>query len=133
MAVRSTRPSTPAENWAAFAGVTFVVLGLFNLVDGLTALRNAKYFSADDLLFGSVRLWGAIYIAVAAAQLLTAALVLLGKKLGTALGIALAAVNAAVALLSVGAYPIWSLTILALDGAVIYALTVHGDALRTTG
>jgi hypothetical protein len=35
-----------------------------------------------------------------------------------------------IALLSVGAYPIWSLIIVALDGVVIYALTVYGDALR---
>jgi hypothetical protein len=28
------------------------------------------------------------------------------------------------------AHPIWSIIILALDGVVIYALTVYGDALR---
>jgi hypothetical protein len=32
---------------------------------------------------------------------------------------------------SIGAYPIWSIIILVLDGLVIYALTVYGDALRT--
>jgi hypothetical protein len=53
--------------------------------------------------------------------------------LGALLGITLAALNAVIALLSVGAYPIWSLVILALDGVVIYALTAHGDAFATTG
>ena len=38
------------------------------------------------------------------------------------------ALNAVVALLSVGAYPLWSVIILILDGVVIYALTVYGTA-----
>ena len=64
-----------------------------------------------------------------AIQLLTAFLIWRGSFLGALLGIMLAGLNAVIALLSVGAYPIWSLIILALDGVVIYALTVYGDAL----
>jgi hypothetical protein len=62
---------------------------------------------------------------------LTGLLILRGNMLGALLGITLAAVNAVIALMSVGAYPVWSLVILALDGVVIYALTVYGDAFRT--
>ena len=43
----------------------------------------------------------------------------------------LASLNAVVALLSLGAYPVWSVIILVLDGLVIYALTVYGTGRST--
>ncbi len=51
--------------------------------------------------------------------------------MGALLGIMLAGLSAVNSLLSVGAYPIWSLIILALDGVVIYALTVYGTPSAT--
>jgi uncharacterized membrane protein len=132
MSAYSTRSSTHGENWAAFAGIVFVVLGTFNVVDGIAALLNDGFFATNELLFGDLAMWGAIFLVVGAVQLLTAMLVFRGSFLGALLGITLAALNAVLALMSVGGYPIWSLIIVALDGVVIYALTAHGDALRTT-
>ncbi len=40
--------------------------------------------------------------------------------------------NAIAALLAIGAYPVWSVIILVIDGLIIYALTVHGDALKAS-
>ena len=40
-------------------------------------------------------------------------------------------VAAVVAMLSIGAYPIWSVIILGLDGLVIYVLTVYGTGRST--
>ena len=117
--------------WAGFAAVVFLVLGIFNLVDGIAALANDDYFHVDELLFGDLAMWGTIFLVVGAAQLLTALLIFRGSHVGALLGVSLAALNAVIALLSVGAYPIWSLVILALDGVVIYALTAYGDAFRT--
>jgi len=119
------------ENWAAFAGIVFLVLGIFNIVDGIAALANDDYFHVDELLFGDLSVWGTLYLVLGAVQLLTAMLVFRGNLLGAFLGITLAVLNAILALLSLGAYPVWALIILALDGVVIYALTAHGDALRT--
>ena len=34
--------------------------------------------------------------------------------------------SAVIALFSIGAYPVWSIVVLAIDGLIIYALTVHG-------
>ena len=117
--------------WAGFAAVIFLILGIFNIVDGIAALANDDYFHVDELLFGDLAMWGTIFLVVGAAQLLTALLIFRGSHAGALLGVSLAALNAVIALLSVGAYPIWSLVILALDGVVIYALTAYGDAFRT--
>jgi hypothetical protein len=119
------------QNWAAFAAVLFLILGVFNVVDGIAALANDDYFRADELLFGDLSMWGTIFLVVGAIQLLTSWLIFRGSAIGVILGITLAGLNAVLALLSIGAYPIWSVIILVLDGVVIYALTVYGDALRT--
>jgi hypothetical protein len=130
----SAYPSRPGQgqNWAAFAGCLFVILGVFNIVDGIVALAKDDYFQADELLLGDLSLWGTIFLVVGAIQLLTAFLIFRGSVAGALLGITLAGLNAVIALLSIGAYPVWSVIILVLDGVVIYALTVYGDALRTT-
>jgi len=120
------------ENWAAFAGIVFLILGIFNVVDGIAALANDSYFHVDELLFGDLSMWGVLFLVIGAVQLLTAMLILRGNMFGAFLGITLAVLNAVLVLLSVGAYPVWALVILALDGVVIYALTAHGDALSRT-
>jgi hypothetical protein len=126
-----TTPSERGENWASFALVMFLVLGIFNVVDGVAALASDNYFRADELLFGDLSMWGVIFLVIGGLQLLTAWLISRGSYAGALLGITLAALNAVLALVSVGAYPIWSLIIIAFDGVVIYALTVYGDAFRT--
>jgi len=130
MSAYPSRSGDSGQNWAAFAAVLFVILGVFNLIDGIAALANDDFFAADELLFGDLAMWGTIFLVVGAIQLLTAFLIFRGSVAGALLGITLAGLNAVLALLSIGAYPVWSVIILVVDGVVIYALTVYGDALR---
>ena len=39
----------------------FLTLGIFNIVDGIVALANDDFFKADELLFGDLSMWGAIF------------------------------------------------------------------------
>jgi hypothetical protein len=127
----SAYPSSQrGQNWAAFVVVLFIVLGCFNLIDGIAALVQDDYFRADELLFGDLSMWGVIWIVLGLLQLLAAYLVHRGAVAGALIGITLAGLSAIAALLSIGAYPIWSIIILVGDGVVLYALTVYGDALR---
>jgi hypothetical protein len=128
----STDPSSSrGQDWAAFVVVLFLIVGCFNLIDGLAALMADDYFRVDELLFGDLTLWGTIYLAVGALQLCAAWLIYRGSETGALLGMVLAALSAIVALLSLGAYPLWSVIILLLDGLVIYALTVYGTGRAT--
>ena len=124
-ASRTTRPGT---GWAGFAGVMILVLGSFNLIWGLVALVNDDYFVADELLMWDLTAWGWIHLIIGAVQVLTAILIFSGNSWGAVLGLMFVFFNAIGALLSIGAFPIWSIVILVLDGLVIYALTVYGDA-----
>ena len=124
----SAPPYRRGENWLAFVTSLFFVLGAFNLIDGIAALARDEYFHVDELLFGSLSLWGTIDIIVGLAQLGTGILIWRGNFYGAVIGIMLVSINAVIALLSVGAYPVWSVIILILDGVVIYALTIYGTA-----
>ncbi|NLT05235.1 MAG: hypothetical protein GXY03_02885 [Solirubrobacterales bacterium] len=117
--------------WAAFAATMMLVVGTFNVIWGFVALVDDNYFQNDSLLLWSLNSWGAIHIVIGALQLLTSLLIFSGSGAGAVLGIMFAFVSAIGALLAIGAYPIWSVIIIVIDGLVIYALTVYGYAFRT--
>src|SRR5215210_4132564 len=120
--VRELRQDTEGRGWLTFAGVMFLIAATFNAVYGISALANDDYFAIDELLFGDLSLWGALYLAVAAAQAITALLVFSRSSIGSLLGMLIATL----ALVSIGAYPLWSITIMFVDGLIIYGLTVYG-------
>jgi hypothetical protein len=135
VSVMSSHPSSEgsrASNWAAFVVALFFTLGCLNLIDGVAALSKDSNFRVDSLLFGSLSFWATVYLIIGALQLLTAWLIWRGSYAGSLIGMCLVGVNALITLLTVGAYPLWSIIILVGDGVVIYALTVYGDAFRTS-
>jgi hypothetical protein len=115
------------SGWAVFAGVLFVLAGVFHVMWGFAALANDDNFVADELLFGDLTLWGIFYLILGGLQLLAAWLIGTGQRSGQILGIVLASLSAVNAMFSFGAYPLWSATILILDLLVLYGLSVHGD------
>lgn len=122
--------SRKGTGWAGFAGTMILVVGTFNVIWGFVALVQDDYFASNELLMWSLNAWGAVHIAIGCLQVLTAMLIFSGSGAGAVLGILFSFLSAIGALLAIGAYPIWSIVILVIDGLVIYALTVYGDALR---
>jgi hypothetical protein len=125
MPLTDRREST-GGGWLTFAGVMFLIAATFNTVYGISALVNDDYFAVDELLFGDLSMWGVLYLIVAASQVVAALLVFARSAIGAILGIFIAGLNATVALVSIGAYPIWSITVMVVDGLIIYGLAVHG-------
>jgi hypothetical protein len=118
------------QGWAAFAATMVLIAGVFNFIYGLAAIVDDNYFSAGDLLFGDLSLWGWIHLILGVAQVVTATMIFAGSDFAAVLGITFAGFNAIAALVAIGAYPLWSVIILVIDGLIIYALTVYGDALK---
>jgi hypothetical protein len=125
-APRSQGKQIAGGGWLTFAGVMFLIAATFNTVYGIAALANDDYFAVDELLFGDLSMWGALYLIVAASQVAAALLVFARSAFGAGLGILLAGINATLALISIGAYPIWSIAVMVVDGLIIYGLTVYG-------
>jgi hypothetical protein len=125
MSAPSARSS--GEGWMVFAGILFLLLGLFNIMWAIAAFAADDDFVVDELLFGDLTLWGILFLIVAAAQLWAAWLIGTRSPWGRVLGIALACLSATFAMLTFGARPLWAATLLVLDLLVLYGLAVHGD------
>ena len=56
----ASRPGPATDTgWPVFAGVLFVLAGIFHVMWGIAALANDDNFVTDELLFGDLSLWGA--------------------------------------------------------------------------
>jgi hypothetical protein len=114
------------SGWVSFAGVMLAIGAAFDFIWAMTAFAKDEYF-VNRLLFGDLTAWGVLYLIGAGLLALTSYLVFRRHPLGQALGVTLAAVNVVGALLTIGAYPVWSLSIMVVDALVIYGLTAHWD------
>jgi hypothetical protein len=122
---RRTR-RTAGAGWLTFAAVLLLLAATFNAVYGIAALANDDYFAADELLFGDLSMWGVVYLTFAAVQAAAGILIIRRSLAGALIGIALAMLHGLVVMMSIGAYPVWSVVLLVIDGLVIYGLTVYG-------
>jgi len=119
-------PAEAGRGWLVFAAVLFIAGGVANGLWGIAALVNDDYFTADELLFGDLSMWGVFYLLLAAAQLVTGWLILRRSPIGAIMGIGLVLLHMLVALMSIAAYPLWTVIVLTIDGLIVYGLTVHG-------
>jgi hypothetical protein len=90
-------------------------------------LASDDHFRRSELLVGNLTLWGWILLIMGVIQVATAFGIYKGAGMAQVVAILLCMINATVQLFSVGAFPIWSLTVFALDCLVIYGLTVYGE------
>jgi len=110
-----------------FAGVMLVIVGSFNLLDGVIALVKDDYLRADQLLFGDLSAWGFWWIFVGLLLLWAGFQVINRKEAGLGLGIGLAGLNIFTQLMFLNVVPGWAISIMVLDVIVIWALCAHAD------
>jgi hypothetical protein len=129
MAGEAGREPTGWLGWVYFAGVVMVILGIFELIAGLVALFRSEWLlvtSSALVVNVNYAAWGWLHFALGVLLILAGLAVFAGQLWGRVVGIVLASISAIVNLVYIGAYPLWSLVIIAIDIVVIYALAVHG-------
>jgi hypothetical protein len=114
---------------ALFAGILLMVVGVLNIVYGIAAVSNSKFYVEDThFVFSTLHTWGWIAIIVGAIEVSASLSLFAGGTYGRVVGIVAAFIGAIEALLNVGgAHPWWSLGIFAVCVWVIYGLTVLGE------
>jgi hypothetical protein len=113
--------------WVLFAGMMLVLVAVLNAIYGIAAIANSSFFVNDTkFILSDLKTWGWITLFIAALQVTAAFSVWNGNKFGVWFGIGSAGLNAIGALMSIPAYPFWSLAIFAVDILVIYGLAVYG-------
>jgi len=112
----------------AFAAVLLIMVGLFHAVQGLVALLNDTFYvTTQKYVFQfDLTTWGWIHMLLGLLVVAAGA----GLFAGATWARTLAVVAASVSLIGNFAwlphYPIWALTLMALDVFIIWAAIVHG-------
>ena len=114
-----------------FAASMLVLVGIFNIIDGLVALFNDQFFlvTKSSLITFDFTTWGWIMLALGSVAVLAGIGVLSGKTWARVFGVIIAGLNAIAQISFVSAYPVWSVVIIAMDVLIIWALTAHGREL----
>lgn len=109
--------------WWVFAGILLSVAGVLNIIWGIAAIDDAQFFVNDQkYIVSNLNTWGWVTLIIGVLQLVAAFSLFSGGGFGRWVGIAAAALAAISALLSIPAYPFWSLCIFALSIIILYEL-----------
>jgi hypothetical protein len=121
--------SKPESGWtvgfAFFAGAIMILIGIFHLFEGIAAIAEDEFFvvgreyvyDIDVTAWGWIHLIGGIIIVAAGIGVYS------GAAWARIVGILLAGLSAIGNFFFIPYYPAWSILIIALDIAVILALT----------
>jgi hypothetical protein len=112
-----------------FAGVLFLVVAAFTVVDGLVAIAEPNHFfvSENGLVIDNYQAFGIVLLVVAGLQFLVGWGILALQRWAQVVGIILAIISAVIQLGHFTHYPAWAVIILILDAVIIYGLTVYSD------
>ena len=117
-----------------FAAVLLLVVGSFNLIDGIAAVANSHVFTANaTYVIGDLRAWGWLALTLGALQILAGGGVMMGNQLARWAGVVLVVFNTIGQLFFIPAYPFWSVLIISIDVIALYALCVYGSREDVTG
>jgi hypothetical protein len=121
------------SGWWVFAGVLLLVAGILNIVYGIAAIGDSKFFVEDtEFILSDLNTWGWILLIVGVLELIAAFSLFSGGEFGRWFGIFIASLNAIGALLSIPAYPFWSLALFALAIIIIYKLAEGPEGTPTS-
>jgi len=116
--------------WVSFAGTLLILVGLFNIIDGIAAISNSDYL-VNQLLFSNLDAWGWFFLIWGAAQVCAGFGVFTGAGWAVIVGVVSAFGNAIAQLSWARVYPVWAICAIVLDVLIIYALMVYGGRRDT--
>jgi len=119
--------------WIVFAGTMMAILGVFHMFEGFIALfRHTEIaFPTSGLTVQvSYTQWGWLQLLAGAVVFMAGLALFTGRMWARTLAVILVAVSALVNFAWANLYPFWSLTLLAIDFSIIYAIIAHGSEMK---
>jgi vacuolar-type H+-ATPase subunit I/STV1 len=119
--------------WIVFTGTMMAFLGVFHMFQGLVAL-----FRSTEIAFPTSGLaiqvsftqWGWLQIIAGALVFAVGLGLFTGRMWARVLGVILVSISALVNFAWATMFPVWSITLLAIDFLVLYALIAHGSEMK---
>ena len=124
---------TAWAGWVIFAGVMMIMLGSFQIIEGLVALFDDGFYAvASNGLVVNVdyNTWGWAHTIIGIVAIGAGLGLLAGNLAARIVGVGIAFLSALVNLAFISAYPIWSTIMIVIDVLVIFAIIVHGRELK---
>jgi len=123
---------TPAgRTWATgltvFAAVIMLISGIVQALQGIVALANDEFYVVGRkyTFQFDITAWGWIHLLLGILVVVVGFFLFTGATWARWTGIVIVAVSAIANFAWVPYYPVWGIIVLALDGAVIWALSVN--------
>jgi hypothetical protein len=119
--------------WVVFGGVMLIVMGGFQITQGLVALFDDGFYAvgSEGLVVNvDYNTWGWVHLVIGLVGVLVGIGLLAGNLAARMAGVVIAALSALVNMAFISAYPVWSVLVIALDVIVIFAIIVHGREVK---
>ncbi len=121
--VRSEVATRHLAGWEVFSALVLVMAGVFNVVNGFTALQHSSYFTGQ-FVYSNLTFWGWMFLIWGALQVLAGGLVFGHSLSGNRLGVGLATVGAMIWFFAIFAAPWAAVVGVLVNCLVLYGLTV---------
>jgi hypothetical protein len=111
--------------------VMLLIVGVLNVIYGIAAIGDSSFFINDTrYILSDLNTWGWVTLILGVIQIFAAFSLWGGGLYGRIVGIGAAGLSAIAALLSIPAYPLWSLAIFALNIVIIHQIATRGTEGR---
>ena len=113
---------------AFFAGIMMMLGGTLWAFEGLAGIVHGTFYvqPAHYFITTSMSTWGWVHLALGIVVVLAGFGVIFGALWARTIGIVLVSASIVMNFLFIPVYPLWALTIIAVNMWVIWALVVHG-------
>ena len=127
----TTREPT-VSGWAVggitFAGTMLILIGMFQVIDGIAAIANDEFFIVgQNYTFDlDTSAWGWIHLLLGIGLMIAGWSIFAGRTWAAVVALTLAMLSAVANFFFIPYYPFWAILIIALNCWVIWSLTRPG-------
>lgn len=120
--------------WVVFAGTMLAIVGILNVIYGIAAISDSKFYARDvEYIVSSLNTWGWIILIIGVLQFFAALSIWSGTEWGRWVGVTTAGLNAIAQLMFIAAFPLASVSLFAVDILIIYGLLAYGGRQGPAG
>ena len=114
-----------ADFLSVFAGVLMIIGASFEVLQGAAAIANPDFFAdgSEYLYRFNVTAWGWIHLIIGILSAIVAIGLFTQKSWSYLAGIVIVGLSMLANFAAIPHYPAWSLTVIAIDAAIIWALS----------
>ena len=125
--------SAGAVGWTMFAAFMMIMIGAFHAIAGLAGILEDEFYAVTpNYVFEfDATAWGWIHLLLGIVVVLAGFGLFSGAVWARTVGVVLALVSAIANFAFIPWYPVWSIVIIGINVAVIWALTAHGRDITT--